>query len=93
MRYHLTINLHGDTPKTLGIDANRIAQRVRELKLEIYRSSLFNSRNYSEDASKVSANCELVVETMMALSDIETEFTKIAEAAATIVNFSDKLTA
>lgn len=82
MRYHLTINLHGDTPTTLGIEANNIAHQVRALKLALAKSSLFHGRNHSFEASKVSQNNDLIVGIMTDLSEIESEFNKIYETCA-----------
>lgn len=85
MNYHLTLNLHGDTPTTMGIEANNIAQQVRALKLNLSKSCLFHGRNHSFNNEVVKQNNELLMKYMTSLSEMEMQFNSIYEACADIV--------
>lgn len=85
LTYHVTLNLHGDSARSLGTDAHRIAQDIRALKLKIMTSCLFHDRNEPSFPDKVKDNVNFCVETMKTLSEIEKEFNQVADAYASLI--------
>lgn len=85
LTYHVTLNINGDSARTMGTDAHRIAQDIRALKLKIMKSCLFHDRNESSFPDKVRDNVNFCVGTMKTLSEIEEEFNKVSEAYASLI--------